>query len=62
MALCRNNPYYIVSTNSRELLLVYTPELVTFLRTCVIHGIEPLAQEQNHHLSEKLSQFKDVLI
>lgn len=27
-----------------------------------MHGIEQLAQEQNKHLSEKLSQFEDVLI
>jgi IS4 transposase len=40
----------------------FTPELVAFLRACVMHGIEQLAQEQNKHLSEKLSQFEDVLI
>ncbi|WP_321429360.1 IS4 family transposase [uncultured Methanolobus sp.] len=40
----------------------FTPELVAFLQACVMHGIEQLTQEQNKHLSEKLSQFEDVLI
>jgi IS4 transposase len=39
-----------------------TPELVAFLRACVMHGIEQLAPEQNKHLSEKLYQVEDVLI
>ena len=40
----------------------FTPELVTFLRMCVIHGIEHLAKEQSHQLSEKLFGFKDIVI
>ena len=40
----------------------FTPELVTFLKVCVSHSIEHLAQEQNQILSEKLSMFDDVLI
>src|SRR4030065_878073 len=40
----------------------FTPELVEFLKLCVTHAIEQLAQEQNKVLSEKLAKFKDVLI
>ncbi len=40
----------------------FTPELVEFLKICVIHAIEQLALEQNRVLSEKLAKFKDVLI
>jgi putative transposase len=40
----------------------FTPELVAFLKACVIHGIEYLAQEQSHNLNKKLVKFKDVLI
>lgn len=40
----------------------FTPELVISLKVCVSHAIEHLAQEQNQILSEKLSQFNDVLI
>jgi len=40
----------------------FTPELVAFLRLCVIHAIEQLAMEQNKVLNEKLAKFKDVLI
>jgi IS4 transposase len=40
----------------------FTPELVAFLRLCVIHAIEQLALEQNKVLNEKLAKFKDVLI
>jgi len=39
----------------------FTPELVSFLKQCVVHGIEHLAQEPTRK-SEKLSQFKDILI
>lgn len=35
----------------------FTPELVAFLRRCVIHGIEHLAQEPSRRLGEKLSRF-----
>ena len=31
----------------------FTPELVAFLKACVIHGIEYLAQEQSHNLNKK---------
>jgi IS4 transposase len=40
----------------------FTPELVAFLKACVIHGIEYLAQEQSHNLNKKLLKFQDVLI
>ncbi|NYT01579.1 MAG: IS4 family transposase [Methanosarcinales archaeon] len=40
----------------------FTPELVTFLRECVVRGIEYLAQEPNRTLSDRLSPFEDVLI
>ena len=40
----------------------FTPELVAFLKACVIHGIEYLAQEQSHNLNKKLVKFQDVLI
>ena len=40
----------------------FTPELVAFLKACVIHGIEYLAQEQSHNLNKKLFKFQDVLI
>ncbi|MEW6602775.1 MAG: IS4 family transposase [Nitrospirota bacterium] len=40
----------------------FTPELVLFLKTCVTHAIEHLAQEPNRALSEKLAKFQDVLI
>jgi putative transposase len=40
----------------------FTPELAEFLKMCVNHVIEQLAQEQNKVLNEKLTNFKDVLI
>ena len=40
----------------------FTPELVAFLKACVIHGIEYLAKEQSHNLNKKLVKFQDVLI
>lgn len=40
----------------------FTPELVLFMKTCVIHGIEHFAQEEKRKLSKKLDNFKDVLI
>jgi IS4 transposase len=40
----------------------FTPELVAFLKACVIHGIEYLAQEQCHNLNKKLIRFQDVMI
>jgi IS4 transposase len=40
----------------------FTPELVAFLKACVLHGIEYLAQEQSHNLNKKLIRFQDVLI
>ena len=40
----------------------FTPELVAFLKACVIHGIEYLAQEQSLNLNKKLIKFQDVLI
>jgi IS4 transposase len=40
----------------------FTPELVAFLKACVLHGIEYLAQEQSYNLNKKLLEFRDVLI
>lgn len=40
----------------------FTPELVLFLKTCVLHGIEHLSIKTNRRLSEKLSFIEDVLI
>lgn len=40
----------------------FTPELVRFLKSCVIHGIEELAREPHRKLTDKLGNFKDVLI
>jgi hypothetical protein len=40
----------------------FTPELVRFLKESVQRGIEQLAQEANRTLSERLQNFKDVLI
>ena len=39
----------------------FTPELVAFLKLCVIHAIEQLAMEQKV-LNEKIAKFQDVLI
>jgi putative transposase len=40
----------------------FTPELVAFLRECVVRGIEYSAQEPSRTLSDRLSPFEDVLI
>jgi IS4 transposase len=40
----------------------FTPELVAFLKACVLHGIEHLGQETNRRLSTKLRRFEDLLI
>lgn len=40
----------------------FSPELVRFLKTCVVHGIEHLAATEHRHLSGKLKHFQDVLI
>jgi len=40
----------------------FTPELVSFLKACVTHGIEHLAQESSRELSAKLARFNDLLI
>jgi IS4 transposase len=40
----------------------FTPELVRFLKLCVIHGLEELAKEPGRQLPEKLKDFKDILI
>jgi len=39
----------------------FTPELVAFLRECVTHGIEHLAQQPGRKLGEKLARFDDIL-
>ena len=40
----------------------FTPELVAFLRECVVRGVEYSAQEPGRTLSDRLSPFEDVLI
>ena len=40
----------------------FTPELVLFLKTCVLHGIEHLSKKTNRKLSKKLDFIEDVLI
>lgn len=40
----------------------FTPELVQFLKTCVMHGIEYMSKKANRQLSEKLDFIEDVLI
>lgn len=40
----------------------FSPELVTFLHACVIHGIEHLAQEPGRQLKDKLDGFEDLLV
>jgi len=40
----------------------FTPELVNFLHTCVLHGLENIAQNPNRILKDKLVGFKDLLI
>jgi len=40
----------------------FTPELVSFLKECVIHGIQYMATDQTHNLNKKLDKFKDVKI
>jgi IS4 transposase len=40
----------------------FTPELVAFLKACVLHGIEYLAQEQCYNLDKRLKKFQDVMI
>jgi len=37
----------------------FTPELVAFLKLCVTHGIEQLANEQTKVLNEKIAKFQD---
>ncbi len=40
----------------------FTPELVAFLRECILHAIEFQAQQQSRALGEKLNGFKDLII
>lgn len=40
----------------------FSPELVTFLHACVIHGMEQLAATSHQKLKEHLDRFKDLLI
>ncbi len=40
----------------------FSPELVLFLKHCVIHGIEYVAKKEHRKLSDKLVHFEDVLI
>lgn len=39
----------------------FTPELVDYLKACVLHGINELSTQSSRVLSERLSRFKDVL-
>lgn len=40
----------------------FSPELVRFFKACVVHGIEELAKGEGNLLSERLHQFRDILI
>ncbi len=40
----------------------FTPELVAFLKQCVVRGIENITEQPGRKLQLKLSQFKDLLI
>lgn len=40
----------------------FTPELVKFLRACVLHGLENITQSPNRILKERLAGFKDLVI
>jgi IS4 transposase len=40
----------------------FTPELVEFLKECVLHGIEHMSQEPSRVLGKRLSVFRDVMI
>ena len=40
----------------------FTPELVKFLKQCVIHGIEHISLEPSRILGERLATFRDVMI
>jgi len=40
----------------------FTPELVKFLRECVIHGIEHISEEPSRILGDRLASFRDVMI
>ena len=40
----------------------FSPELVKFLRECVIHGIKHISQEPSRILGKRLASFRDVMI
>jgi len=40
----------------------FSPEMVLYLKTCVVHGIEYLAKAEHRKLSDKLMHFQDVVI
>ncbi|NQE52129.1 hypothetical protein C5S29_00950 [ANME-1 cluster archaeon GoMg3.2] len=40
----------------------FTPEMVDFLRKCVLHAIEFQAQQTGRVLDDKLKRFKDLVI
>jgi putative transposase len=40
----------------------FTPELVKFLKQCVLHGIEHISQEPSRILGDRLATFRDVMI
>lgn len=39
----------------------FTPELVSFLHVCVLHGLENITQGPNRVLKEKLAGFEDIV-
>ncbi len=40
----------------------FTPELVAFLKQCIVRGIENITEQPGRKLQPKLSQFKGLLI
>jgi putative transposase len=40
----------------------FTPELVSFLKACIIHGIEQLGKDASRTLNHRFGSFEDVLI
>ena len=51
-----------IKLNDGALYDRFTPELVEFLRECVLHAIEFQAQQQSRVLGGKLNGFKDIII
>ena len=51
-----------IKLNDGALYDRFTPELVAFLRECVLHAIEFQVQQQSRALGDKLNGFKDLII